>query len=348
VSSQSIRLRRAFVALGLSLASAAVPAQEEFPRSPAGAQHLDPQRLARLQHYLPTDARIRSVLIVRKGEIAHEYYRAGLNADDLHNVASVTKSVLSALAGVAIEDKKIAGTEATLGELLPENTARAADPRVKAIQLKHLLTLSAGFDTSATTTPAFLALADFDAVDFVLKRAIVRPPGESFHYNNVDGHLVSAAIGRATGMPAAQYAERTLFRALGITQYKWPADRAGVNIGSGELRLRTRDMAKIGEMFRRQGQWNGQQVVPAAWVAASTSRQSDGGAPLRRPYGYNWWLGNTPDGERPVFFAAGFGGQYIYVVPSLELVVAATSELDGEDTTTGKMIRELLLPAVIR
>lgn len=338
-----------FLAAASLFAAGAAHAQGDWKTSTPQAQGIDAERLGRMQEYLRSQPRIRSVAVARNGVLAYEYYREGLKPDDLHEVASVTKSVLSALVGIAVGQGKLAPTQ-TLGDLLPEPASRAADTRVRAIELRQLLALSGGFEADPPTfNPATLAGAESDAVDKALQRTLALGPGEGFRYNNHDGQLVSAALARAVGMNAARYAEQTLFTDLGIQKYQWPQDRAGVNIGASTLRLTTRDMAKLGELFLRQGRWSGRQVVPADWVAASLAKQADGGPPLRRPYGYNWWLGVMNAGEpRPVFMAAGWGGQYIYVVPSLQLVVAATSEMDGEDSTTSKMIREQLLPAVQR
>jgi CubicO group peptidase (beta-lactamase class C family) len=337
--------------LWLAMCLAIPPAQAPsgWSTSPPKTQRVDPQQLDRLQRHLQDEqTRIRSMAVVRHGHLVHEYYRQDVHPDDLHNVHSVTKSVLSLLVGIAIDQKKLVSADQTLAELLPEHAARASDARVKNLRLKDLLTLSSGFEgNKGIRHPGMLAGVDGDAIDLALSRPVVHNPGEKFDYNNLDGHVVSALLTRSVGMSAAQYAERTLFGDLGITRYHWPHDKRGINIGSSELQLTTRDMAKLGELIVRQGRWKGRQVVSADWIAVSTAQHSEGGPPVRRPYGYNWWVATTPDDGRPAVFAVGYGGQFIYAVPSLELVVVATSETRGQDQT-GKTIREQVLPAVLR
>ena len=337
--------------LWLALCLVVQPAQalSDWSTSPPETQRVDPQQLDRLQRHLQDEqTRIRSLAVVRHGHLVYEYYRQDVHPDDLHNVHSVTKSVLSLLVGIAIDQKKLVSPDQTLAELLPEHAARAQDAKVKNLRLKNLLTLSSGFEgNEGIRHPGMLAGVEGDAIDLALSRPLVHNPGEKFDYNNLDGHVVSALLTRSVGMSAAQYAERTLFADLGITRYRWPQDKRGINIGSSELQLTTRDMAKLGELIVRQGRWNGRQVVSADWVAVSTAKHSEGGPPVRRPYGYNWWVATTPDDGRPAGFAVGYGGQFIYTVPSLELVVVATSETHGQDRT-GKTIREQVLPAVLR
>lgn len=335
--------------LALCLAIHPAQAQSGWSTSPPETQRVDRQQLDRLQRHLQDEqTRIRSMALVRHGHLVYEYYRQDVHPDDLHNVYSVTKSVLSLLVGIAIDQKKLRSPDQTLAELLPEHAARAPDVRVKNMRLKDLLTLTSGFEGDADLRhPGMLADLDGDAIDLALSRPLVRNPGEKFDYNNLDGHVVSALLARSVGMSAAQYAERTLFADLGITRYRWPHDKHGINIGSSELQLTTRDMAKLGELIVRQGRWNGRQVVSPEWIEVSTRKHSDGKPPARPPYGYNWWVYITPVDGRPAVFAAGYGGQFIYVVPSLELVVAVTSETHG-DNQTAKVIREQVLPAVLR
>ena len=339
--------------VGMWLASCLVnhtaQAQPAWSTSPPEQQRVDAQQLDRLERHLQTEqTRIRSLALVRNGHLVYEYYRQDVHPDDLHNVYSVTKSVLSLLVGIAIDQGKLRSPDQTLAELLPEHAARAPDARVKNMRLKNLLVLTSGFEgDGGLRHPGMLADMDGDAIDLALSRTVVRNPGEQFAYNNLDGHVVSALLTRSVGMNAAQYAERTLFADLGITRFHWPHDKHGINIGSSELQLTTRDMAKLGELIVRQGRWNGRQAVSADWIAVSTTKHSDGKPPARPPYGYNWWVHVTPDDGRPAVFAAGYGGQFIYVVPSLELVVVVTSETHG-DNQTPKLIRERVLPAVLR
>jgi CubicO group peptidase (beta-lactamase class C family) len=240
------------------------------------AQRVDATQLDALtQHLLAEHPAVRSLLMVRNGQPVYEYYAAGVQADSLHNVYSVTKSVVALLAGRAIDQGLIRGTQEKLIDLLPTAPSTVGD-----IRLEHLLTMAAGFDPGGVSRSE-------DYLDFTrrffapglqahaLGRPVRRPPGEQFFYNNMDAHLVSLALAARVGMPAAKYAETQLFKPLGISQYAWSADVNGVNNGASELRLRARDMAKIGQLMLQNGQWRGQQLVSSAFVEAATQRRID-------------------------------------------------------------------------
>ncbi len=320
------------------------------------AQRVDPAQLAAMtQHLLSQHPMVRSLLMVRNGQPVYEYYRADTQADSLSNVYSVTKSVVSLLVGRAIDQGLIGGTQQKLIDLLPAKPGSASD-----IRLNHLLTMSTGFDPGGISR-------DADYLNFMsrfyapglqahaLARPALTPPGERFYYNNTDAHLASLILASRVGMPIAAYADAQLFKPLGITQYMWDTDSNGTNNGASELRLRPRDMAKIGQLVLQGGQWRGQQLVSSSYIQAATRRQIDtstvvGDMPSPMGYGYLWWTATTRDDQLSAQLAIGFGGQYIYIVPALQLVVVATTQASSRAMAaqTASVIRDFAIPAVLR
>ena len=190
----------------------------------------------------------------------------------------------------------------------------------------------------------------------VLSHALARPlayePGSRFQYSNIDSHLLALALARRLKVPLAEFAQEVLFRPLGIHGAEWPPGHDGVPNGAAELRLTAPELLRIGQMMLAGGSWEGRQLVPAAFVREATTRKIASDIPPRgRPelwgYGYLWWLSSTPADELPAYNASGFGGQFIYVVPALEVVVVALTEQISRAVArqTATIIREAALPA---
>lgn len=245
----------------------------------------------------------------------------------------MTKSVVSMLLGLAVYQGYIETVEKLFGDFLPEMVSAAEDQRLSEVTVKQLLTMTAGFrDTQATGKNILLKL--------VTLRRLARPPGVKWEYDNGSAHIVSAIIHRTTDVPTKQYAQQTLFGPLGIRPGAWPPDAEGITLGSTGLRLTVRDMAKLGELYLRQGVWRGEQIVPKVWVELSTKDRVDTDDP-NLGYGYFWWIGRQSNG----FFAIGFGGQILAVYPEKDLVVALTSDpRNPPDTRT--LLNDRILPAV--
>jgi len=179
-----------------------------------------------------------------------------------------------------------------------------------------------------------------DWVQFMLNLPMAEPPGTRFEYCNGGSFLLSAIIQETTGMSALAFAEENLFGPLNITDVHWPANPEGITIGWGDIHMRPHDMAKIGYLYLNGGQWDGEQVVPAAWVKASTQAHIAAGT-LSDGYGYQWWV---DDGG--YYMAIGYQGQFIYVVPEKDMVVVFTSELDESDFFIPEtLLNEYIIPA---
>jgi len=273
---------------------------------------------------------IRSLLVQRHGVLVREEYFHGGAADSLEQVWSVTKSVTSTLIGIALEHGYLTSLDQTLKEFLlpvadslPEDKGR--------ITLRQLLTMTSGLEWHEMDGGGEYNrwVTSGDMVQYVIDRPWAAPPGETFIYNTGGTHLLAVALTEVTGTPALDFAREHLFGPLGITQLDWWTDERGYFTGGMGLYLRPRDMLKIGELFLRRGMWNGSTVVSSQWVAEATAAHvSTANVVWCGPeYGYSWWVGQ---GQGHAFsFANGYAGQFILVVPELDLVIVATSGWRG-------------------
>jgi CubicO group peptidase (beta-lactamase class C family) len=290
---------------------------------------------------------LRAVLVNVDGETKIAHYRHGFREDDYGHVFSVTKSVVSILIGIAIADGLIAGIDQPLAELLPEHRQAMSGDTAK-VTLRQLMTMSGGFDDYLPSGSQWEELAGpgGDYVEFLLGRPQYSP-GTAFWYSDASAHLVAAvlaaALERADGdrpRTVLDYAREKLFDPMGIPTrpafsrplpdpfapefvkagFGWGTDPNGIHLGMVGLRLTARDMIKIGELYRRDGVWNGQQIVPADWIQQSTSPST-----LNHEYGLLWWILGEPHG--PGYAALGRGGQHITVVPKSQAVIVYLSKV---------------------
>jgi CubicO group peptidase (beta-lactamase class C family) len=280
---------------------------------------------------------VRSLLVVRDGRLVFERYYGGAQAGQFFDVYSVTKSVTSALVGIALAQGKLRSVDQKLVELFPEH-AKGAEPRLRRLTLADLLTMRAGqsfepIESSGNWTRTLLT------------RVFEHEPGTVFAYDSGSSHLLSAALTKVTGKRAADLAAEQLFGPLGIQDgWRWPDDGQGVSIGGDGLAFRARDLAKLGQLYLQEGRWHGRRLVPAAWVRESTRKHTDVGEP-RLGYGYQWWVHESETPRAGGYAALGYGGQAIVVLPRLDLVVVVTTEPRG-DTDVRSIVEELILPAV--
>ena len=314
---------------------------------------------------------IHSVLVVRNGKLVIEEYFPGrdsngkyrtFNRDTPHELHSVTKSVNSILIGIAIDQRLIGGVDEKLSAVFPEYAGIFADHKRDPIQMKHLLTMSAGLSWDEWTKPYSdprndLAVMDRsqDRIQYVLSRPVVAEPGAKFDYNGGLSFALGEIVRRRSGMRTDKFAEQYLFGPLGITNYSWWKYPDGAVDAGGGLVLRPRDMAKIGSLFLNGGRWLGRQIVSESWVSNSTKNyvdtrqfpswiKADG-------YGYQWWLRSFQvNGQTiPSYHAAGRGGQFIFVFPSLQMVVVVTGWNDNElGVQPFDMLPRYIVPAVIQ
>jgi CubicO group peptidase (beta-lactamase class C family) len=293
-------------------------------------QGIDPDLLEQAYAQARETPGIRSLLVQRHGVLVREEYFHGGAADSLEQVWSVTKSVTSTLIGIALEHGYLTSLDQTLSEFLPPLIDSLPADKGR-ITLRQLLTMTSGLEWHELDGGGEYNrwVTSGDMVQYVVDRPWAAQPGEKFNYNTGGTHLLAVVLAQATGVPALDFAREHLFGPLGITQLDWWTDERGYYTGGMGLYLRPRDMLKIGELFLRHGVWNGATVISSQWVEEATaSHISTGNAvPFGPEYGYSWWVGYGQG--HAFYFANGYAGQFILVVPDLDLVIVATSSWSG-------------------
>lgn len=269
--------------------------------------------------------RLRSMLVARHGTLLREAYFHGASASRLVNIKSASKSIVSALVGIAIADGRIPGLDQPIAPFFPSYVRNRADPRLRRITLGNLLSMQAGLQpTSFGNYGAWISSRDW--VRYILGRPFLDDPGGRMLYSTGSTHLLSAILTKATGMSTLAYARSRLMGPLGIELASWPRDPQGIYFGGNEMRLRPRELLRFGELYRNGGRFQGKQIVPESWIRESwivrTTSPFNG-----HGYGLGWW--HRRSGTHDVYFAWGYGGQYLFVVPDLQLTAVMTSDPDS-------------------
>jgi len=281
---------------------------------------------------------VHSVLIIRNGVVVTEAYFYPYSHDRLHGLASCTKSFLSALVGIAIDEGYLSLEDRAL-DYFPERTIENDSPLKREITVEDLLRMRSGLDwpeSSVSYSSGRNILGEMmrstDWVQFVLDRPMATTPGSTFNYSTGDSQILGAILDKATGMSVQKFARTRLFEPLGVplSHWRWTSAPEGVAFGGGGLRMTPQEMAKLGYLYLQDGVWEGEQIIPAEWVEASVTPSH---------YGYQWWrLANGG------YAALGYGGQRIAVVPNLDLVVVITGDFSG--VTSGYLVDAFIVPAV--
>lgn len=296
--------------------------------------------------------RITSVLVVRSGYLVYEEYFRGVGKSDLVSIYSCTKSIASALVGIAIDEGKIGGVDDKLFDYLegytlyPHGAMDSTDR--ESITLEHLLTMTAGFDWEEWDVPygqtenSYTEMVQTDDyVQFVLDRNVFHTPGTHFEYNTGLSGLMAVVLENSTGERADDYARSKLFGHIGIDTCIWRITPTGVPMTGSGVKLRPRDMAKFGWLYSQHGIWDGDTIVPPEWVETSCQRHVSLSA--NQGYGYQWWVAAMSDDDGSVFdtpYALGWGGQHILVPPVYDIVIVVTADDDPE--VAGQYIGELV------
>ncbi len=265
---------------------------------------------------------LHSLIVARDGEIvAGEVFR-GPKLDRAVNVKSVSKTIIASLAGAALDRGILESVEQPLSAIMPDLIPDGADPRVGSITVADLLTMQAGLErTSGPNYGRWVESGNW--VAFALNRPFVAEPGERMLYSTGSYHLLGAALSKAAERNLLSLAREWLGRPLGIDIPPWTQDPQGFYMGGNNMALSPMDLFRFGEMWRQGGVWKGQQVLSAAWTEASWVPRT--WSPFSGDsYGYGWFI--TEARGRIVTYARGYGGQMLYLVPSLGLTVVVTSD----------------------
>ena len=267
---------------------------------------------------------IYSLLVIKNGFLVYEKYYQGMNENDDNPVYSVTKSVMSALTGIAINDGLLKGVDQKVSDIVPKYFIDVDDKRKKDITVKNVLTMQGGLESVDNNFFSFYISRDY--FDYTVKQPMNFDPGTKFTYNTGLTQFLTAIIEEASKMSTFDYAQKKLFKPLGIEGVKWHCDSEGHYSGGFGLSLTPRDMAKFGYLYLKNGVWNGVQIIPQQWIKDSTSNQVT--VDSDSAYGYLFWLKEVKAKDGKVleaYAAAGSGGQYIVVVPQLDIVTVITA-----------------------
>ena len=308
--------------------------------------------------------KIGSVLIARHGKLIYEAYFDG-DASTLRDTRSATKSITDVLVGIAIQEQKLSGVDARIFDLLPERARRVQnpDPRKQEITIEDFLTMSSPLecddwnDASRGNEERMYLVEDW--AQFILDlpirgrmhvgEQVSDPPyGRNFSYCTGGVFTLSEVLAKATGMRTDRYAQAKLFGPLGITRADWVYSPVNVPQTGGGLRLSSRDLLKVAQLYLNGGSWNQTRIVDESWVKRST--QAHARIDDDTEYGYLWWLKNFKSGGKsyPAFFMSGNGGNKIVAIPSLDAAIAITSTnyaTKGMHEQTEKILTDYVIPA---
>ncbi len=294
----------------------------DWEHSTPEAQGIDSRGLVRAVSRVRDECvNLHSLIMIRNGHVIFEVYVPPYDKDTLHNVKSVTKSIMSALVGIALQEGILDSLDQTVSEYFPEYITDDMDPRKRSITLRHLLTMTSGLDLDENGPIMNGIFGSDDWIEATFARPISGDPGRRFLYCSALSHTMSGILSRASKQSLLELCNRYLFGPLGINGIQWKQGPKGYYFGGSELFMTPRDMVKFGLLFLNQGRWGGEQVVPADWVREST-RDHMAGIEADDGYGYWWWQVLTDDYG---YKAAGWGGQRIFVLPRRNMVVVATS-----------------------
>jgi CubicO group peptidase (beta-lactamase class C family) len=291
---------------------------------------------------------ITGIVVVRQNGLAYErYFGDAYGIDDPIDVRSITKCVTGTLVGMAIDDGVLA-LNSTIGETIPELLPDGADPLSASITVENLLTMSAGWAWDIHDDWGTLTAAP-NWTELTLGLPVVYEPGTFYAYNTGGSHLLGVITQQVVGMDLDDFADRRLWAPLGIDKPEWRRSPEGTVSGGSGVRLTPRDAAKFGLLSLRNGLWGDQRLISESWFPEATRFHLQGDSTGYAGYGLHWWVVDYENGFH-AYFGLGFGSNYVYVVPALDLVVVV---LKGFETPPASIsivrpfIEEWILPAVV-
>jgi len=327
------------VLLGLTSPLAAQSART-WPVAAVTEAGIDSMALDRAYQRAADMVPLTSLLVARAGVLIGEKYFRGLRPNQRVNVKSASKSIISALVGIAIEQSRLRTVDQRLAEFFPEQYADETDPFRWRISLRDLLTMRTGLETTSfqnygrwVTSPNW--------VQNVLDRPFVCAPGSCWEYSTGSTHLLSAILTRTTGQSTLAFAREHLFGPLGVQLAAWERDPQGIYLGGNNMMLSPRELMAFGLLYASGGRYGDQQIISPDWIRDSWQMVARSRRNRRGSYGYGWWGRDL--GGHMTYYAWGYGGQYVFVVPDLDLVVVATSSLTARRPRGFSQNREILL-----
>ena len=304
-------------------------ATDDWQISTPEEQGLDPMHVAELYHNAAEMEKLLGLLVVKNGHlIAEGYFNEG-SIEQKARVQSVTKSYTSAMVGIALDQGCISSVDQKMIDFFPELADQVTDPRKGEITVRQMLQMRAGYPWEESHPALWDGLLSGHYLPLIEEFPLSADPGTEFHYSNLTSNWLGIIVDRACGTNLKSYAEEHLFLPTGMEAGEWGTDWDGHNNGCGDLHLSARDMARFGELYLNDGEYQGKQIIPPDWVHDSLKTYSVGawnniGRFRDIGYGYHWWSART--GDHDVNFAWGHGGQLIVLVDELDMVIVITAD----------------------
>ena len=317
---------------------------EGWQSSSPERQGMSSKMLAKMiEHIKSNNINIDSLSIIRNGYMVLDAYFYPFSKKQKHDILSCTKSIMSALIGIAIDKGYIKSIDQPITDFFPVNTFAGMDDLKKSITLENLLMMASGLKCRDSYLYGWVGLREMrnsnDWAQHVLDLPMAETPGEKFEYCSGTSHLLSVIIHNATQTKTIDFARRYLFEPLGIIDIEWGKSPQGIEIGAGEMWLKPHDMAKFGWLYLNKGRWGNRQIVASAWVETSTQGHID--ATRFDQYGYQWWVDSAG-----YYAALGNKGQRIFIVPGKNLVAVFTGYITKEeDLVTKSLLDFYIIPA---
>ncbi|WP_159885902.1 serine hydrolase domain-containing protein [Paenibacillus puerhi] len=322
------------------------------------ALRMDAQKLSELESVIKSEySNVNGIVIARHGYLAYENYDHGYGPDDAHHVASVTKSIVSALIGIAIEANYIQDADQKVLDFFPEYVPDPADTQKRDITIRHLLTMTAPFPFENGHEALEKMCTQPDWVNYCLDILGRQGSLGAFKYSTAGAHLLSAIITRSTGKSAREFANERLFKPIGMREIPdygmkafgfdelfgsevrgWVQDPGRNSTGGWGLTLTPRDMARFGLLYLNHGMWDREPIISKTWIDESTAMNP-------HHYGYLWWL-REGDGLS-AYLALGDGGHVICCMPDKDLVIAIASEFVMKPRDRWILIKDHIVPAIV-
>ena len=305
--------------------------------------------LAPAVEYASALPRLHSLLISWRGDLILERYFNGIRPAQLANIKSASKSVISALVGIAIDRGQLPGIKTPISTYFAETLSGQAAVPKRDITIEDLLTMRSGLETTSNSNYGAWVLSR-NWVTHALTRPLVTEPGTRMVYSTGNSHVLSAILTKVTGMSTRRFAQDTLAGPLGFTLADWPRDPQGVYFGGNDMLMTPRQMLMFGELYLNRGTLKGRTIVPESGVGESFVARTESPRAGDRSYGYGWWVRDLAG--HGAFYAWGYGGQFIFVVPDRDLVVVTTSVSTASQDRRGHngriydLVEEFVIPAL--
>ena len=330
---------------------------KEWRQGEVGDLAMDSETFSQLESLIQSEyGNINGVVVVRRGYIAYERYFNEYSPQDTHHVASVTKSIISALIGIAIDNGYIESVDQKVLDFFSDYHLNCDDKQKRQITIRHLLSMTAPYDFPDWQEPLDKMCMDSNWIKYTLDMLGRNGNIGDFKYSTAGAHLLSAIISKSTGKSAREFANQYLFEPIGmkvIPDYQmksfgfddlfgkdvkgWVKDPHGISTGGWGLTLSPRDMARFVFLYLNHGNWDGRQIISESWIDESVVKNNN-------HYGYMWWIREEEDVF--AYLALGDGGNCICCIPNQDLVVAIASGFMMNPRDRWTIIKDYILPAI--